>query len=238
MYTVLMALLPYISDQDLMLHVNKLVQAAKSAESKVDKNPYKNIIDPFSALVDAARQGIGLDVWMEQEKSRQIQKAFQNAVGEFHQSIIGSMPGWRNAGPGGSYDVINEETKIIAEIKNKHNTMNSTSQPGTYDKLAGWLDFGKSGYTAYVVEIVPKTPKPYSVPFTPSERKIKRQTRDNLLRIDGRSFYAQASGYENAIEMLYKVLPTILTKSLNVSENSLKGTAEFDMLFQKAYINK
>lgn len=231
-------ILPFISDKDFYTHTKKLVEAAKSAELKVEKNPYTNIIDPFSALVDAARQNVSLSTWMDQEKSRQIQKSFQNAIGDFHQNIIGSVKGWENSGAGGSFDVISKEKKIIAEIKNKHNTMNSTSQLGTYDKLASWLDYGKKGYIAYVVEIVPKSPKPYSVSFTPTERGVKRQTRNNLLRTDGRSFYALSSGYENAIDLLYNALPKALGDILKIDDKTLKGTEEFHQLFKKAYIKK
>lgn len=233
-----MQILPFISDENLYEFTEKLVVAARSAEKKVEKNPYKNVIDPFSALVDAARQKVSLDVWMEQEKSRQIQKAFQNAIGDFHQSMIGAMAGWENAGAGGSFDVINEEKKIIAEIKNKHNTMNSTTATGVYDKLSNWLDYGKEGYQAYVVLIVPEKPEPCSVPFTPSERKVRRQTRENLREIDGRSFYALASGHENAIDMLYESLPIVLAKILSIDDEILKGTSEFSHLFQKAYISQ
>lgn len=231
-------ILPFISDNDLFKHAEKLVEAAKKGEVKVNKNPYKNVIDPFSALIDAARQKMSLEVWLEQEKSRQVQKSFQNAVGDFHQEVIGSLPGWSNAGAGGSFDVINEQLKIIAEVKNKYNTMNSTSQLGTYDKLANWLDYGKEGFSAYVVEVVPKTPVAYSLPFTPSERKVKRQTRKNLLRIDGRSFYALATGNKKALDMIYDALPQVIGKILGVSEQVLKGTSEFHILFEKAYIKK
>lgn len=230
------AILPFIADKDLFAHAEKLVRAAKNGENKVNKNPYTIVIDPFSALIDAARQKMSLEIWIEQEKSRQIQKSFQNAVGDFHRDIIGSMQDWENAGSGGSFDVINEKQKIIAEIKNKHNTMNSTSQLGTYDKMANWLDYGKSGYTAYVVDVVPKKPSSYSLPFIPSERKVKRQTRSNLLRIDGRSFYALAARNKNSLELLYSALPQVLSKILGVSEKTLKGTSEFRLLFEKAYI--
>lgn len=233
-----MALLKYISDKNLLKFTQVLVDAAINSQKKVEKNPYKNVIDPFSALVDAARQNISLGDWMEQEKSRQIQKSFQNAVGEFHQHILGSVPNWLDAGEGGSFDVINEKKKIIAEIKNKHNTMNSSSQLGAYDKLAKWLDYGKPGFTAYVVDIVPKSPKPYKVPFTPSERKVKRQTRENLLRIDGRSFYTLVTGFRDALDQLYGVLPYVLDDILEVKDTTLTRDAEFRTLFEKSYTKK
>lgn len=233
-----MSYLPYISDEKLLHFTKILVDAALEAEVNVEKNPYKNVIDPFSALVDAARQGISLEVWMEQEKSRQIQKSFQNAVGDFHQHILGAMPDWQDAGEGGSYDVISEENKIIAEVKNKYNTMNSGLQLQVYDKMANWLDYGKSGYTAYVVDVVPKSPKPYTKPYTPSERKVKRQTRENLLRIDGHSFYALASGYDNGLDLLYEALPAVLEKILDINDSVLINNDEFLTLFNKAYLKK
>jgi hypothetical protein len=231
-----MAILPYISDSDLITHTSKLVDAAKRGEKKVYANPYNNVIDPFSALVDAARQNISLEEWMKQEQARQIQKSFQNAIGEFHQQILGSIGGWNNAGAGGSYDVINNEMKIIAEVKNKYNTMNSSSALNAYDKMAHWLDYGKSGYRAFIVEIVPEKPLPYSVPFTPSDRKVKRQTRENLRRIDGRSFYALATGIPQAIDLLYKALPDVLDELLNTSEEKLTRSVAFDELFSRVYL--
>ncbi|MGH7237547.1 MAG: Eco47II family restriction endonuclease, partial [Candidatus Saccharimonadales bacterium] len=96
-----MAKLSFLSDQDLYKLTKLLVDAALKSEAKVEKNPYANVIDPFSALIDAARQNIALSDWLRQEKSRQIQKSFQNAVGDFHQHILGAIPGWQDAGDGG-----------------------------------------------------------------------------------------------------------------------------------------
>lgn len=230
-----MAILSYISDDDLVRHTSKLVDAAKRAEKAVDINPYKNVIDPFSALIDAARQNISLEEWLNQEKARQIQKSFQNAIGEFHQQILGSIDGWNNPGIGGSYDVINEEMKIIAEVKNKYNTMNSSSALNAYDKMASWLDYGKSGYRAFIVEIVPEKPHPYSIAFTPSERKVRRQTRENLRKIDGRSFYALATGIPNAIDLLYQALPDVLDELLGTAEEKLTNNKAFEELFSRVY---
>jgi len=231
-----MAILDFISDEQLIYHTRKLVDAAKHAEVIVEKNPYKNVIDPFSALIDAARQNISLETWMTQEKARQIQKSFQNAIGEFHQQILGSINGWSNSGKGGSYDVINEDKKIIAEVKNKYNTMNSSSALNAYDKMAHWLDYGKDGYEAFIVEIVPENPRPYSIPFTPSERKVKRQTRENLRRIDGRSFYALATGMPDAIDLLYAALPSVLNDILGIAESQLTNSSAFNELFSRVYI--
>lgn len=128
--------------------------------------------------------------------------------------------------------------KIIAEVKNKHNTMNAGSARAVYNTMSNWLDYGKEGYTAYVVDIVPKSPKPYTIPFTPSERNMRKQTRNNLLRTDGRSFYGLVTGYPDAIDQLYRALPKILADILEVDDNILTSTDDFNIIFDKAYLDK
>ncbi|HSX15404.1 MAG TPA: Eco47II family restriction endonuclease [Candidatus Saccharimonadales bacterium] len=234
-----MALLPFISDEDLYRATRTLVDATFAAEKKVAANPYRNVIDPFSALVDAARQHIDIEAWMEQEKSRQIQKAFSNALGDFHQDILGAMPGWENAGRGGSYDVKNEELQVIAEVKNKHNTMNARSAISVYDNLQKHLDYSESRVKkAYLAEIVPKKPKPYELPFAPSERGTKRPARPDIVKTDGKSFYALASGDPDALRKLYDALPEVLGEILRVPAPGLSASPVFKELFDRAYVIK
>jgi hypothetical protein len=146
------------------------------------------------------------------------------------------MPSWENAGRGGSYDIKNETLKIIAEVKNKHNTMNARSALSVYDNLQRHLDYSGDAITmAYLVEIVPKNPRPYQIQFCPSERGTRRPQRDDILKIDGKSFYAMASGDPDALEKLYQVLPTVLAQLLGASESELKDSPVFRDLFNRAY---
>lgn len=230
-------LLPFITDEKLREATKTLVNAAFNAQKRVDKNPYRNVIDPFSALVDAARQKITTEEWFVQEKSRQVQKALQNALGDFHQDILGAMPGWENAGRGGSYDVKSTAKKAIAEVKNKHNTMNARSAISVYDNLQRHLDYSGDDITkAYVVEIIQKHPEPYEIPFTPSERGTPRPTRQNIVKIDGKSFYALASDDPDALRKLYEALPIVLGDILNIKPSELTGNATFRELFDRVYV--
>jgi hypothetical protein len=147
------------------------------------------------------------------------------------------MPDWENAGRGGSYDVRNTGKKIIAEIKNKHNTMNARSSLSVYDNLQRHIDYSEDKIdTAFLVEIVPKYPKPYQVPFTPSERGTRRPARNDILRIDGQSFYELATGYPDALKALYETLPYILEKILKTPSTKFKGST-FEELFKRVYIS-
>ena len=228
--------LTYIPDEELYKATKTLVDAALAAKNKFEKDPYRNVIDPFSALFDSASQKISTEEWMSQERARQIQKALQNAIGDFHQTILGAMPGWENAGKGGSYDVKNVEKKVIAEIKNKYNTLNSGGALAVYDKLHKHLDYGADGMAmAYLVDIVPQTPKPYEFPFTPTERGVPRPKRDDIVRIDGQSFYALASGDADALRKLYEALPFVLADVLEISASELMSSPTFDEMFKRVY---
>ena len=226
-------ILPFIEDNKLIQHVQTLVDAAQNSAAAVELNPYRNVIDPFSALVDAARQKINLDAWMEQEKIRQIQKGFQNALGDFHQDVIGDISGWKNEGVGGSIDVRNDSMKIIAEIKNKYNTVNSNSAKAIYGNLANHLQYAEKGYIAYLVSILPGNKKPFNKQWSPNKKTMA--LRDDIRKIDGRSFYTLATGNPDSLQMLYGVLPNILKDMLKMNPELLKGTDEFKVLFERAY---
>lgn len=232
--------LDFISDVKLTELCRSLLDKAEVAANRAEGEIYANVIDPFSATFDAMRQGVTLDEWLEQEKSRQIQKTLQNYVGEFHQAVIGSIEGWEDLHVGNSIDLRNREKKIIAEVKNKHNTMNSSSQLALYDKLQRHLDYDESyrDFTAYCIVIIPKTPRHLNVTFHPSERGTRRPERQNIRMIDGKSFYEIATGDPDSLQKLYYRLPIIVGTILNREPQEIISSTIFQDLFQRAYISK
>ena len=227
--------MPYISDDLLLVYVKEVLAAAKVADT--NENIHKNVIDPFSALFDAMRQDIPLDKWLAQEKMRQTQKSLQNALGDFHHKVIGHMPGWEYLATGGGYDVKCVSKKIIAEIKNKFNTMNSGKSLEVYDTLSKYLDYDRThkNYTAYIVHIVPRAPEGYDRPFVPSDRGTQRRERGDIRVIDGRSFYEKATGNANALRNLYLRLPDILAKITGSHPEKTLNSPTFKELFERAY---
>jgi hypothetical protein len=96
-----------------------------------------------------------------------------------------------------------------------HNTLKASYQSGLYDKLSGLVrKKGQQyyGFTSYYVEIIPKHPARYNVPFTPSDNTTgSKKPEDVLIRkIDGASFYALASGHGNALKQVYEIIPEAL----------------------------
>ncbi|ELA7289351.1 TPA: Eco47II family restriction endonuclease [Vibrio parahaemolyticus] len=205
-------------------------------------DPYRNTLDCFSAAIDAVAQGISLDEWMQQERERQVQKTKQNAIGSLHEEIMGSIPGVENLPVGQLIDIVCDDKKIVAEIKNKHNTTKGNHKVAIYDDLEQAIA-QRPGYTGYYVEVLPKGQKVYNKPFTPSDNKTKQNRSANtaIRQIDGRSFYSLLTGCDDAIDELYKELPGIVAEILNEEFNagldakSVTDSDAFNFNFRKAY---
>jgi hypothetical protein len=227
---------PYVDDSILVAEVQSVIDSINSAVSNIDSSLYKNVIDPFSALFDASTQNITYSDWLDQEKRRQLQKTFQNTIGYFHENIIGHMDGWNHLDSGG-YDVENQSRRIIAEIKNKHNTMNSSSAEAVYTKMVEFLDGTKQGYTGYVVTIIPKRPRRTNTTYHPSVRGRRLPERDDLRIVDGATFYQIATGDNDALIKLYRALPTAIKAALRKSDAEYKPElSRFEELFTRAFI--
>lgn len=250
-------MLPFISDENLYRHVKTVLDKYRRGLEEASENVDKNVIDPFSAVMESGYHNITILEWLQTiEKSRRSGKSLSNAMGTFHEDVIGSVKNWRRLEVGNVIDVVNDEDKIIADIKNKWNTTKGNHKPNVYDDIKDRLERQFKGYIGYYVEIVPKNP-PYNVPFIPSDNKVGKQIKDAKLagdkvrnqkllldykrpvnekirRIDGKSFYHLVTGYENAIELLYEVLPKVISDLTNVELN-YKNQALFTDLFKKAY---
>lgn len=226
-------MLSFISDKEFEQYVQKVVDSINNALKKADENFESNTLDPFSALFQSVTQNLNPEEWVELEKNRQVQKTMQNAIGEFHQSLLGSFEGWKDLGVGGSVDLENDERKIIAEVKNKYNTLNSSSAAATYNKLVNHLKYDKKGYTAYLVQIVPSKAEDYDIPWSPSLSTDK--LREDIRRIDGESFYDLVSGEKDTLERVYDYLPDVISRLQGTEELNAEDKSQLKKMFRKAY---
>lgn len=210
-----MAYLAFVSDAALKAAVAHLLNVANEAVSQSIIDSGRNKIDPFGVLFEMAGFNMSFSEWQCAEQTRQAQKTLTNEVGLFHQRILGSIAGWTNLEKGAVVDLVCDDRQIVAEVKNKHNTVKGSDKVGVYDVLkAAVATKGHQhfGYTAYYVEIIPKNKKGYNKEFTPSDNQtgIARQAHERIRIVDGRTFYALASGVDDALEQLYDALPTVI----------------------------
>ncbi len=239
-----MSYLSYISDENLISHIKYVLDKGRKRKHEAEKDFNKNVIDPFGALFEVAAFDLNHDMWKKSETIRQCQKILQNHVGCLHQNILGNIQGWKN-----SNDMIDLECadqKIIAEIKNKYNTVTGGKLSDQYRTLKELIMPKKSayyGYTAFFVNIIPKKPGRFCEPFTPSDNSTgeKCQENQNIKIIDGASFYALATGEENALMNFYNVLPTVIEdifrNEYNNTNFEIYDKAEFSKYFTMAYLS-
>jgi len=210
-----MSRLKWIDDDKLTVVVSKLLSVAKDAKNKSVTTFGKNVIDPFSALFEMSGFDIDFRAWFKSEMTRQAQKTLQNHIGDFHQNILGYSKGWKNMKVGSVIDLVSDDKKIIAEVKNKFNTISGGKLSDLYYSLDGLISPKSSiykGYTAYYVAVIPKKPSRYDRLFTPSEKGKgeKCPANEKIRKIDGASFYSLVTGHEHALEDLFTVLPDVI----------------------------
>lgn len=169
-----MPILKWISDKDFENEVSNLLEIASIAKNNANKDFNKNVIDPFSAVFEVAGFDFDYKTWFSSETARQAQKTLNTHIGTFHQTILGHCKGWENLGVGNVIDLVCESKKIIAEVKNKHNTVTKGNLAGLYYSLDDLVSPKKSvykDYTAYYVTIIPKTALRFDKEFTPSDKE-------------------------------------------------------------------
>jgi len=169
------SLLPWLNKQKLIAIVEEVLASGFKAMKIADEKMDKNTIDPFLMLFEMGSFNLDSSSWIINEKARQAQKTLSNKIGWFHQKMIGSLSGWEDLGTREMMDVVNHEKRIIAEIKNKYNTVKQSDLIGLYSDMEGLVMHKTQkyrGYTAYYVEIIPKNIIKYLRP--PTAKPAKR----------------------------------------------------------------
>lgn len=238
-----MPLLEYVSDEHLLTEVEFLLAKAKKKKDDAEKTFNRNVIDPFGALFESPGF-LTHSEWRNFEMARQYQKTIQNHVGTFHQKLLGHVDGWEDRGTGGVIDLINEEKKILAEVKNKYSTVTGGDLADKYKNLDALVSPKSSvykGYKAYFVNIIPRKPERTDTTFTPSdkERGAACPKNENIRIIDGASFYHLVTGREDALKELHTILPSaievVMRERFGMAEFSIQDRASFMQYFSLAY---
>jgi hypothetical protein len=236
----------YLNDDDVKSAVFKVLNTGISKKKSAEKEFYENVIDPFSSVFEVAAFDVDLQTWKNSELIRQCQKTLQNQIGSFHQEILGYVNDWTDMGTGNVVDLKNDKKKIIAEVKNKYNTVSGGDLSSKYETLEN-LVMPKSSeykdYTSYFVQIIPKSPGRYNKCFTPSNKeKGTKCPQNELIRIiDGASFYELVTGNRDALYELFQALPKIIEAVFIEKFKrtiSIKAKKDFIDYFNKAYISK
>jgi len=195
--------LGFISNEVIYRHIKETVLLYKTF---IDLESFNsNLIDPIKLTFDAKVYGKSFEDIIESECVRQIDKANTNHIGYFHQNLFKYAGGaWRV--PEKGFDVVNDELKIYVEMKNKHNTMNSSSAQATYMKMQNQLlKDGES--TCMLVEAIAKTSQ--NIPWVAKLNGVQ-YSHPRIRRVSMDKFYEVVFGEKDAFYKLCCALPDIL----------------------------
>lgn len=198
--------LGFISDRHIFNHVRQTVDLYRTSINLQEFN--SNIADPIKLTFDAKVYGKSIDEIILGECFRQIDKSNSNHIGYFHQNLFHyAENGWEVPANGVTgFDVQNSERHIYAELKNKHNTMNSSSAQKTYIKMQNKI-LADDKAVCYLVEVIAKTSQDRKWEISLDKRKF---THEHIRRISMDRFYGLVFNDNEAFMKLCKALPQIL----------------------------
>ncbi len=201
----------FISDKHLIDCIANLHKSYLKAKNNITKkNFYSNKVDTIKLTFDAKINGISEESLIEAEVLRQIDKSINNSIGTFHEQILGGIKGFE-VGKLSGFDIKAKDDTLFADIKNKHNTMNSSSAEALFQKLARYADDYKKS-KCYWVQILAKGS---FEELWSGEINGKEYSHSRVYKISGDKFYALLSGKEDAFLQLYKALPIAIGDYLN-----------------------
>ena len=222
--------LNFISEEDFTKHVAATIAQYDKKLLPIDIEKFNsNIVDPVKMIFDKNVYQYSWEELIGNEIFRQRDKSANNDIGYFHQRIFQYIDNCRvpDNGKEGGWDVIfhNEEgidlpdgdrvRTVYVEMKNKHNTMNSSSAGKTYIKMQNQL-LQNDDCACFLVEAIAK--KSQNVKWTTtvngsnvSHKRIRRVSMDQ--------FYALVTGCDTAFYDMCMELPNTISKVVSTDKN-------------------
>lgn len=199
-------------DEDALFRVTEKVFG--SAIRKVEDRAGRALPpDPFTVVAQAVLTDAPVADVLEFDRVRAINKTLSNAIGEWHQAVLGIAPNWRSLGAnGGGVDIRTREgylspkwgKPVFAEVKNRFNTIKASDEKDMWDKLDLLAKANEA--VAYLIQIVPRTTERYDRPWKPSGRTERRTVRC----CDGATAYDMVFGRAGALRDLYEAFPLVM----------------------------
>lgn len=128
--------------------------------------------------------------------------------------------------PKSGFDIENPKLHIFVEMKNKHNTMNSSSSAKTYMRMQNKL-LNDSEATCYLAEVIASHSQDIEWICTVDKQKMKHK---KIRRISIDKFYELVTGDKNAFADLCRILPTVIADAIKKNKKRLFKNTVLDEL--------
>ncbi len=211
----------FIANDHFLKCIETLYCSYLKAKEKISKNKfYNNKIDTIKLTFDTKFNMIDEESIIGTEILRQIDKSINNSIGTFHEQILGGIEGFEIGNLSG-FDIKAEDETLFADIKNKHNTMNSSSAEALFQKLSRYADDYKKA-KCYWVQILAKGS---FIEHWKGEINGKEYSHSRVFKISGDQFYALLTRRQNALYELYKALPAAISDYMNTIKRTKSSSA-------------
>lgn len=216
----------WISEADFLRHVRETVEQYNNKMRPYTVEDFnKNVIDPVKLTFDKAISGHTWEEQIELEIFRQRDKSNNNIIGYFHQRIFqyidrcevppnGQKGGWDvivDVPDGYKIDESNTVHKIYAEVKNKHNTMNSSSSDSILNKMKRQITADDDCCCMLVQAIATKHQNEKWTYKDFNNRRVR------IVSID--EFYRIVTGDPTAFHKICEILPEYIQKAMGEGDS-------------------
>ena len=208
--------LAFIDRNDFKKHVSDTIKTYDNTLKGIDLHSFNsNIIDPIKLTFDSKVYRKTIEEVIENELVRQRDKTNTNAIGYFHQNLFKYIDNCEV--PNVGFDVIytrSNGSRVYVEMKNKHNTMNSSAAQKTFLKMTTQI-LNDDNCDCYLVEIIAK--RSQNIVWNVS-LDYERVSNDHIKRVSIDKFYEEVTGDKDAFYKICKQLPIIIDEI--ISENN------------------
>lgn len=211
----------FISDSDFEEVVSKLIDVYEEKKNAfTEKKFYENQVDPIKFIFDSKQFGQSDEEKIKAEISRKIDKSVTNAIGDFHENMLGKIPGYKNYSVGNGYDIKADDNSLYADIKNKHNTVKGSNLRDLYRDLVKYVDSSDhkdaKGYWVQIISNGASFNQNWVIPtHNLSDKRI--------FKCSGDKFYELLTGDSEAFLKVCMALPLAID-----TINSRKQAVELD----------
>lgn len=223
--------LDFISQEDFEKHVENTIRQYNKTLRSINLSQFNNnLIDPIKLLFDKNIFNKSFSEIIQLEIHRQRDKSNNNIIGYFHQDIFKYIK--HCIVPNEGWDIIFHAKDITyyVEMKNKHNTMNSSSSAKTYMKMQNHLlnAEDKEHSICALVEVIAKESQ--DIPWIVTLDKKQQHANEQLRRISIDKFYEIVTQDKYAFKKICAQLPLTIEKIIS---NNQPLQVEKDSVFEE-----
>ena len=200
--------LSFITRENLKEHIKNTISTYEKTLDGIDLSKFNsNIVDPIKMVFDSKVYRKNFEEVIRDELVRQRDKTNSNAIGYFHQNMFRYVKNCEV--PKEGFDVIytkKDGTKIYVEMKNKHNTMNSSSSQKTYMRMLNKIAKDRTA-ECFLVEAIAKTSQNIIWKVSVDKEKMENE---KIRRVSLDKFYEIVTGDKEAFYKICMELPKLI----------------------------